>query len=80
MLRAARRRDIRTVGIEPVLRRACGERLLEPESLKLHAELFLAMTEGRLPTPEEVSDNRSFDGMHLSIRDFALWLASREGT
>jgi hypothetical protein len=78
VLRAARRRDIRTVDIEPVLRRACGERLVEPESLELHAELFLAMAEGRLPIPEEVSDNRSFDGMHPSIRDFALWLASRK--
>lgn len=79
VLRAARRRDIRTVDIEPVLRRACGERLLEPESLELRAELFLAIAEGRLPLPEEVSDKRSLLGMHPSIRDFALWLAAREG-
>lgn len=58
ILRASRRRDLRTVDIEPVLRRAAGERLREPESLELRTELILAMTEGKLPWPQEMSPSQ----------------------
>ncbi len=53
ILRASRRRDLRTVDIEKVLREACGERITEPESRELLGELVLAMSATKLPWPEE---------------------------
>ncbi len=74
ILRAARRRDLRTVDIESVLRRAAGERLMEAESLELRAELILAMAQGKLPWPEEISRAVVLTEVDHPIREFAHWL------
>jgi hypothetical protein len=74
ILRAARRRDLRTVDIESVLRRAAGERLAEPESLELRAELILAMADGKLPWPQEMSRPDVLLDIDPGVREFTHWL------
>jgi orotate phosphoribosyltransferase len=77
LLRAARRRDVRTVDIEPILRKAVGDRLAERESQELHAELILAIADGKLPLPVEASDPAVLDGVDESVRPFLAWLLGR---
>lgn len=74
VLRGAKRRDLRTVDLEPVLRKAVGERLLEVESLELRAELLLAIYRTQLPLPQEASQTDVFARLDPSIAEFAHWL------
>jgi hypothetical protein len=77
IIRSARRRDLRTVAIEQLLRQTCGERLEEQESLELRAELILAMSEGKLPWPQEIGREAVFEELDSSLREFARWLYRR---
>jgi len=77
ILRSARRRDIRTVDIEAVLRQATGLRLAEPESRELHLELLLAIAQTKLPLPNEAGDPSIHRQLDNDVADFAWWIAQR---
>lgn len=74
ILRAVRRRDIRTVNLEGVLRQATGLRLSESESREIQAELMLAISQTKLPLPQETAIPDTFEEMDSAVSEFLRWL------